>query len=120
MEQMNETMMTPEQIAEMEALKNQELFGNHVKKIGGCAVITVGDEVISLEMPINYPQLVSAIVKRKYDYDQSEAITANYISIQSGEVSEDKAAEYTAEYKAYQDWRSTAKAIAKEVMGVEA
>lgn len=116
----NEIMMSPEQIAEMEALKNQELFGEHVQKIGGCAVITVEDEVVSLELPITYPQLVSAIIKRKYDSNESEAITANYISIQSGDVAEDKAAEYTAEYQTYQTWRNIAKNVAKEVMGINA
>lgn len=116
-----EMVMTPEQIAEIEALKNQELFGNNVKKIGGCAVVTVEDEVIALEMPITYPQLVAAIVKRRYDADQTEAITANYISSRiEGAVEPEKAEEYAAEYAAYQGWRDKAKAVAKEVMGIEA
>lgn len=119
--EVQEMVMTPEQIAEMEAMKNQELFGNHVKKIGGCAVVTVEDEVIALEMPITYPQLVAAIVKRKYDADQTEAITANYISSrEEGAVEPEKAEEYAAEYAAYQEWRNKAKAVAKEVMGIEA
>lgn len=118
---MEENMtISPEQLAEMEALKNQELFGDKVKKIGGCAVVTVEDEVISLEMPITYPQLVSAIIGRKYDTDKSEAITANYLASSMEGVSEEKAAEYKAEYEAYQTWRKTAKDVAKEVMGVEA
>lgn len=118
---MEENMtISPEQLAEMEALKNQELFGDKVRKIGGCAVVTVEDEVISLEMPITYPQLVSAIIGRKYDTDKSEAITANYLASSMEGVSEEKAAEYKAEYEAYQAWRKTAKDVAKEVMGVEA
>lgn len=115
-----EMTMTPEQIAEMEARKNQELFGDKVQKIGGCAVVTVGDEVVALEMPITYPQLVSAIINKKYDKNQAEAITANYLASQMEGVSEEKAAEYKAEYEAYQNWRKSAKDVAKEVMGVNA
>lgn len=106
-------------LAEMEAQKDQELYGDNVKKIGGCAVVTVGDEVIALELPITYPQLLSAIIKRKYDSDQAEAITANFLNARLQAVPENKAAEYVAEYEAYQAWRNTAKAVAKEVMGVE-
>lgn len=115
-----ESIMSPEQIAEMEAMQNQELYGNHVKKIGGCAVVTLEDETIALESPISYPQLLSAIIKRKYDTDQSEAITANYLAARAETVPEEKAAEYIAEYEAYQSWREKAKAVAKEVMGIEA
>ena len=115
-----EFVMSPEQIAEMEALNNQELYGDHVKKIGGCAVVTVEDETIALEQPISYPQLLSAIIKRKYNTDQSEAITANYLAALSKEVPEEKAAEYIGEYETYQAWRNKAKAVAKEVIGIEA
>ncbi len=115
-----ESAMSPELLAEMEALKNQELYGNHVQKIGECAVVTVEDEVVALEMPITYPQLLSAIIKRKYDTDQAEAITANFLAARAEAVPEDKAAEYVAEYNAYQEWRNKAKAVAKEVMGIEA
>lgn len=115
-----EILISPEQLAEMEALKNQDLYGNNVQKIGGCAVVTVEDVVIALEMPITYPQLLSAIIKRKYDTDQSEAITANFLAARAGSVSEEKAAEYVSEYETYQEWRNKAKAVAKEVMGVEA
>lgn len=114
-----EIMMSPEQRAEMEALKNQNLYGNHVKTIGDCAVVTVEDETIALEKPITYPQLLSAIIKRKYNTDQYEAITANFLAARVGSVSEEKAAEYISEYETYQDWRNTAKAVAKEVMGIE-
>lgn len=113
-------VMTPEQIAEIEAMKDQELFGDNVKKIGGCAVVTVEDETIAVELPVTYHQLLTAIIKRKFDTDQTEAIMANFISIQTQTISEEKADEYVAEYTAYQTWRNKAKAIAKEVMGIEA
>lgn len=115
-----EPIMSPEQRAEMEAMQNQELHGDHVKKIGDCAVVTVEDETIALECPITYPQLLSAIIKRKYDTNQSEAITANYLAARAGTVPEEKAAEYVSEYETYQSWREKAKAVAKEVMGIEA
>lgn len=111
--------LTPEQIAEIEARKNQELFGDNVKKIGGCAVVTVDNEVISVELPVTYPQLVTAIVRHRYCADQTEAILANIASAQTMSVSEEKADEYMTEYTAYHDWRSKAKRIAKEVLGIE-
>lgn len=115
-----ESVMSPEMLAEMEAQKDMELHGDNVKKIGGCAVVTVGEETIAMEMPFTYPQLLSAIIKRKYDTDQSEAITANFLAARTGAVSDEKAAEYTAEYETYQAYRDLAKAVAKEVMGIEA
>lgn len=112
-------VLTPEQIAEHEARKNQELFGNNVQKIGGCAVVTVDGEVIAVELPVTYPQLVTAIVRHKYGSDQTEAILANIASAQTMCVSEEKAGEYLNEYTAYNDWRSKAKSVAKEVLGIE-
>lgn len=115
-----ESIMSPEMLAEMEAQKDMELHGDNVKKIGGCAVVTVGEETIAMEMPFTYPQLLSAIIKRKYDTDQSEAITANFLAARTGAVSDEKATEYTSEYEAYQAYRDLAKTVAKEVMGIEA
>ena len=115
-----EFVMSPEMLAEMEAQKDMELHGDNVKKIGGCAVVTVGEEIIAIEMPFTYTQLLSTIIKRKYNTDQAEAITANFLAARTGAVSDEKAAEYTAEYEAYQAYRDLAKAVAKEVMGIEA
>ena len=112
-------ILTSEQIAEIEAQKNQELFGDNVKKIGGCAVITVDNETIAVELPVTYPQLVTAIVRHKYGPDQTEAILANIASAQTMCVSEEKADEYLNEYTAYNSWRSKAKSIAKGVLGIE-
>ena len=112
-------ILTPEQIAEIEAQKNQELFGDNVKKIGGCAAITVDNETIAVELPVTYPQLVTAIVRHKYGPDQTEAILANIASAQTMCVSEEKADEYLNEYTTYNSWRSKAKSIAKEVLGIE-
>ncbi len=115
-----ESAMSPEMLTEMEAQKDIELFGDKVKKIGGCAVVTVGDETIAIEIPFTYPHLLSTIIKRKYDTDQSEAITANFMAARAGVVSDEKAAEYVSEFEEYQSWRDLAKAVAKEVMGIEA
>lgn len=116
-----ESLMTAEQVAEMEAQKDMTFHSDAVKKIGGCAVVTVDDTLVTLEMPFSYSQLVSAIVKKKYDADKSEAVVANFMSAQGlDSVSEEKKAEYTAEYEAYQAWRERAKEVAKAAMGVEA
>lgn len=115
-----ETVMSPEILAEMEAQKDMELHGNHVKKIGGCAVVTIDGEVVAVPMPFTYPQLLSALIKHKYDTDKSEAIMANFMAARAELVPEEKAVEYIAEAEAYQAHRDLSKAIAKEVMGIEA
>ena len=113
-------VMSPEMLVEMAAQKDMELHGDNIKKIGDCAVVTVGEETIAIEMPFTYPQLLSAIIKRKYDIDQADAIKANLLAARTGAVSDEKAAEYTSEYEAYQAYRDLAKTVAKEVMGIEA
>lgn len=115
-----ENLISPEMLAEIEAQKDMELHGNNVKKIGGCAVVTIDDEVVAIPMPFTYPQLLSALIKRKYDTDKSEAIMANFMAARAELVPEEKAAEYVAEAEAYQAYRDLAKTIAKEVMGIEA
>ena len=115
-----ESVMSPEMLAEMEAQKDMELHGDNVKKIGGCAVVKIGEETIAMEMPFTYPQLLATIIKRKYNTNQSEAITANFLAARTGVVSDEKATEYIAEYEAYQAYRDLAKTIAKEVMGIGA
>ena len=48
-----ESVISPEMLAEMEAQKDMDLHGNHVQKIGGCAVVTIDREVVALEMPFS-------------------------------------------------------------------
>lgn len=101
------------------ALHDQEFLGDKVEKICGCAVVKIDDEVIVAKMPVSYPQLLTAIVRHKYNANQAEAVTANYMAAVSGAVSEEKAAEYQAEYQAYQSWRDKAKTVAKEAFGIK-
>ena len=58
--------------------------------------------------------LVSAIVNDRYSADQVQALTANYAMAQDPEsgITEEKRAEYNAEYAEYQTWRAHAKDIA--------
>ena len=58
-------------------------------------------------------------MRHKYGPDQTEAILANIASAQTMCVSEEKADEYLNEYTTYNSWRSKAKSIAKEVLGIE-
>lgn len=115
-----ESAMSPDMLAEMEAQKDMNLHGNNVKKIGGCAVVTIDNEVVAIPMPFTYPQLLSTLIKHKYDTDKSEAIMANFMAARAGLVSEEKAVEYIAEAENYQAYRDLAKAVAKEIMGIEA
>lgn len=110
--------ISSEILAEIEAQKDMSLHGTRVQKIGGCAVITVGEEVVAIEIPFTYSQLVSTIIRRKYDADQSEAIIANFLSTRTDTLSESKIAEYMEEYEAFQSYRNLAKSIAMEVMGM--
>ena len=120
MSQENENVISAEQLAEMDAQKNQTLYGKNVKKINGCAVVEL---VVSLELPITYPQLASALINKKFDADKASAATANYLSakeiISTNGIDDDvkaKAEEHISEYEAYQAWRTLAKATAKEMI----
>ena len=123
MSQENENVISAEQLAEMDAQKNQTLYGKNVKKINGCAVVELEGEVVSLELPITYPQLASALINKKFDADKASAATANYLSakeiISTNGIDDDvkaKAEEHISEYEAYQAWRTLAKATAKEII----
>lgn len=58
----------------------------------------------------DYGAVVSAVVRAKYSEDSVEAIVQNYIA--------SKTAEHKAEWQALQDWRATAKALAREALGL--
>lgn len=63
----------------------------------------------------SYGQMVSAIINDRYSSDDNQALTANYEMAKDPDssLSEEKRAEYLAEYAAYQNWRAHAKAIAR-------
>lgn len=63
----------------------------------------------------SYALMVSGIINDRYNADSNQALIANYELAKDSEsgISEEKRAEYTAEYAAYQEWRSHAKAIAR-------
>ncbi|MDD3229626.1 MAG: hypothetical protein PHE09_10460 [Oscillospiraceae bacterium] len=64
-----------------------------------------------------YDAVVSAIVKARYTTDTREAIFANYEEAKDAgsDITEDKRAEYVAEYNQFQAWRKKAKQIAKMI-----
>lgn len=66
----------------------------------------------------DYGRLVSGIINDRYTADTNQALTANYELAKDPEsgLSDEKRAEYIAEYAAYQEWRAHAKAIAKLAM----
>ncbi len=63
----------------------------------------------------SYALMVSAIINDRYDADSNQALIANYELAKDSEsgISDEKRAEYSAEYSAYQEWRVHAKAIAR-------
>ena len=65
-----------------------------------------------------YGDIVSAIVKDRYSDDDSSAIMANHAACLDvpSTLTDEKIAEYTAEYNKFQEWRARAKEVAKEVI----
>jgi len=59
-------------------------------------------------------EIISAIIKDRYNEDSNQALNANYNLAKDEEsgLTPAKRAEYLAEYEAFQEWRSHAKEVA--------
>lgn len=70
---------------------------------------------------VDYSTIVSAIIEMEYSNDKVQALTSNYLLTQDPvvEISDDKKAEYTANWLKFQELRMHAKAIAALVSTVE-
>ena len=88
----------------------KEILGDKVEKVGGRAIIHVEDVIVSLVIPVTYPQIVSALVDKKYPFDAMQAIQNNYLA-------DPEDADHKAEFDTMQTWRATAKAAAHEILG---
>lgn len=68
----------------------------------------------------SYSGIVSAIINDRYPQDANQALNANYQLAKDAEseLSDEKRAEYLAEYASFQDWRSHAKKIAATVVAI--
>lgn len=64
---------------------------------------------VRVSLPTTYEQVTSAIIDAAYPSDQMQAIINNHLL-------ESDNAEHEAEFTAMQEWRTNAKAIAKQVM----
>lgn len=66
----------------------------------------------------DYGSIISAIVNGRYSPDDVQAIMANYeLAKDSGSnITEEKRAEYIADYAAFQEWRAHAKDVATRVL----
>lgn len=66
----------------------------------------------------SYGDIVSGIINDRYSADENQALMANYELAKdaTSAISDEKRAEYLAEYSAYQDWRAHAKEIAQLVV----
>jgi hypothetical protein len=67
---------------------------------------------------IDYNTLVSAIIACRYTSSDTEAIVLNNLEAQdaTSSLTEEKRAEYVAEYQALQAWRTHAKEMAKSIL----
>ncbi len=66
--------------------------------------------VTRLERPATYERIVSAIVNDGYSTDEMQAIINNHLLDSDNEDTE-------AEFQAMQEWRTLAKAVAREIVG---
>lgn len=66
----------------------------------------------------DYGSIISAIVNGRYSPDDVQAIMANYELAKDSEsnITEEKRAEYIADYAAFQEWRAHAKDVATRVL----
>lgn len=75
-------------------------------------------ELVEVQAPHTYPALISAIVDSKYSTADVTAIIANHALAQDSEsdITDEKRAEYKQDYTTFQNWRSHAKEVAKNVL----
>lgn len=76
--------------------------------------------VVRIEQPVERGKVIDAIVTAVYPTDKMQAIInnhfANLAKIADGKKLDADDEEHEAEYDAMQEWRTKAKAVAKEVM----
>jgi hypothetical protein len=67
---------------------------------------------------LSYAEIVSALIRSKYEQNSVEAIIANYEMAKdaTSDLTDEKRAEYIAEYNDYQAFRVRAKEIANNVI----
>ena len=70
---------------------------------------------VDIEGDATYDSVVSAIIKEQYSDDKKDAIFANRELVRDN-PSHEKAAKYTAEYNAFQEWRAYAKELATQII----
>lgn len=75
-------------------------------------------ELVEVQAPHTYPALISAIVDSKYSTADVTAIIANHALAQDSEsdITDEKREEYKQDYTTFQNWRSHAKEVAKNVL----
>ena len=88
------------------------------KDMDGEDVTVLTAENVDVESS-DYGDIVNAIVRDRYAADKVEAIMANYQEAMdsTSSLTEDKRAEYKAEYEAFQAWRAKAKEVATATVG---
>lgn len=76
--------------------------------------------VIRIEQPVERDKVVDAIISSAYPTDKMQAIInnhfANLAKIADGKKLDADEEEHEAEYEAMQEWRTKAKAVAKDVI----
>lgn len=75
-------------------------------------------ENIDIEGHQGYGAIISGIVNGRYSNDDVQAIMANYelAKDETSSITPEKREEYLADYQTWQQWRSHAKDVAREVL----
>lgn len=76
--------------------------------------------VVRIEQPVERDKVVDAIISTAYPTDKMQAIINNHFAnlaiISDGKKLDADEEEHEAEYNAMQEWRTKAKAVAKDVL----
>lgn len=77
-------------------------------------------ELVEVQAPHTYPRIVSAIVDDRYSASDVTAIIANHAlaADEKSDITEEKRAEYLQDYTTFQELRSHAKEVAKNVLNL--
>ena len=102
-------------VEQIELVNNMD--GNEGKKASRKAYAA---HVVRINQPVSRDKVIDAIVTSVYPTDKMQAIInnhfANLAKIADGKKLDADDEEHEAEYNAMQDWRSKAKAVAKNVL----
>ncbi len=108
-----EKITTYEQLPLVEKRKGNSTIIAFNERIKGENPLVYKYDIAFCEHELTYANIVTTLVDAKYSLDDTTAIMLNLLQ---AATEPDKYAEYQQEAEVLQQWRTTAKRIAKEVM----